>query len=83
MRPEELTFLGCWEAFAKTAIPEGAPRVQYEAMRQAFQAGCATILEVEEATRKLPRPHAERLLDRLREETHQDIIRTAQIQDGD
>lgn len=54
----------CWAAFAKVAIPEGAPQGQHIAMRMAFLAGCSTVLELEQHSRKLPLPHQRRILDK-------------------
>jgi hypothetical protein len=63
VRPEDLTLEGCWDNFAKVCIPEGAPEIQHQAMRQAFLAGCSTVLELESHSRSKPLPHQRRLLD--------------------
>lgn len=68
MRPEDLDLEGSWATFQKMAIPEGAPAGQHHAMRMAFLAGCSTILELEEHSRKMPLPHQRRLLDKWGED---------------
>lgn len=45
MRPEQLKLANCWEGFAAAAIPESAPKVQRQAMYQAFLAGAVTVLQ--------------------------------------
>lgn len=68
MRADGLTPLGCWEQYAKMAIPEGAPKAQHDAMQQAFYSGLQTVLSIELETRADPLPHVRKLFDRWREE---------------
>lgn len=68
MRAQDITLEQSWETFEKVAIPPEAPAVQHQAMRQAFLAGCSTILEIESHSRNLPLPHQRRLLDKWDED---------------
>lgn len=68
MKPEQLDLKTCWATFKAAAIPEGAPKVQEDAMRQAFLAGASTVLSIEQALRKSPLPHARKHLDQWNED---------------
>ena len=63
MKGEQLSLEGTWASFEKATIPEAAPKVQREAMKMAFIAGCLTILRIERAARSEPLPHVQRYLD--------------------
>lgn len=79
MKGDEINLENAWALFEKDAIPEGAPRAQKDAMQGAFQAGCATILQIERATRGEPQPHVQRLFDRWYEEVEQAARKAAGI----
>jgi hypothetical protein len=68
VRPQDITLEQSWETFESVAIPPEAPSVQRQAMRQAFLAGCSTVLEIEQHSRNLPLPHQRRILDKWDED---------------
>lgn len=78
MRPQDISLEGAWQTFETVAIPAEAPAVQIQAMRQAFLAGCSTVLEIEQHSRNLPLPHQRRLLDKWDEEVQAAVKGMAQ-----
>lgn len=68
MKPEQLDLKTCWTTFKAAAIPDHAPQVQIDAMRQAFLAGASTVLSIEQALRKSALPTARKHLDQWNED---------------
>lgn len=78
MKAADLTLENCWGQFSKVGIPENAPRVQHDAMYQAFLAGMTTLLGIEQATRTEPQARREELFDRWRAQVDAEVKRIAE-----
>ena len=74
-KTEPLTLKGCWEDFAKVAIPEHAPKAQHQAMYQAFLAGLDTLLQIDLSNRSITHGQSAKVLQKWREDVKAEIDR--------